>query len=155
MFLKDVSKQTLESLITFIYRGEVSVEQGHWNEFHNIAKALKIKGLADDTRAKSLYFPAPKTTWSPPSQYQSTRTVQIGNIATPSNYYHQSSNGYQQEDDINYGDNDDNMDDSSMKHQLDVQDNQWDSNYYDNGADHNETNENVSKVKRIKRNIGG
>lgn len=170
--MKDVSKQTLESLITFIYCGEVSVKQEHWEEFHNTAKALEIKGLADGTCAKSLCFPAPKSTGSPPSQYQLNRTAQIGN-PTPSNYYQRSSNGYQQQDDFNYGENNESAeksnelgnhyddtvtDDSSMKHQLDAQDNQWDSNYYDNqsdGGDKKPAAANVPKAKRAKPSSNG
>lgn len=39
--------QTMEGLITFIYRGEVKVKHECLDEFMNAAKALKIQGLND------------------------------------------------------------------------------------------------------------
>lgn len=51
--MKDVSKQTLERLITFIYCGEVNVGQGNVTEFLHMANELKIKGLADDSHGRS------------------------------------------------------------------------------------------------------
>lgn len=46
--MKDVSKQTMDSLMTFMYKGEVDVKRDLLVDFMNTAQALKIKGLADD-----------------------------------------------------------------------------------------------------------
>lgn len=79
--MKDVSKQTLEDLITFIYYGEVNVEHGNFDEFQKTAAALKIKGLngilnhskssvgLDFTRATPVVHNG--------SQYQSTQTIRV------------------------------------------------------------------------------
>lgn len=46
--MKDISKQTMASLMAFMYKGEVDVKRDLLLDFMNTAKALKIKGLADD-----------------------------------------------------------------------------------------------------------
>lgn len=51
--MKDISHQTLEGLIEFIYMGEVTVHQESLADFLNTAKSLKIKGLIDQN-----YLPA-------------------------------------------------------------------------------------------------
>lgn len=48
VYMKDVSKQTMESLMSFMYKGEVDVKRDLLLDFMNTAQALKIKGLADD-----------------------------------------------------------------------------------------------------------
>lgn len=45
--MKDVSKHTLDNLISFIYYGEVNVQQEHEADFMNAAIALNIKCLAE------------------------------------------------------------------------------------------------------------
>lgn len=45
--MKDVSKQTLENLISFIYCGKVNIERDALADFFKTAKALQIKGIAD------------------------------------------------------------------------------------------------------------
>lgn len=86
MFLTDVSKQTMDDLITFIYSGEVNVEEGDLASLLNTAKALKIKGLLDDCYAPQ----ASNSTWTAPafnrSQYQSTRTIRIQNRPPTSDF---------------------------------------------------------------------
>lgn len=74
MFLKDVSKQTLDDLVAFMYSGEVNVNQKNVNAFLDTAKAFKIKGLFDDIddNASERSSPAPHG-----SQYQSTQTVPV------------------------------------------------------------------------------
>lgn len=75
MFLKDVSKQTLEDLIKFIYSGEVNVNQKNVNEFLDAAKIFKIKGLFDDSDDNNT------SRWSSSaqngSQHQSTQTIPV------------------------------------------------------------------------------
>lgn len=53
VFLKDISKKAIIDLITYIYRGEVNVEQECLEEFMNTAHALNIKGLADCNYSQS------------------------------------------------------------------------------------------------------
>lgn len=74
MFLNDISKQTLDDLITFMYSGEVSVNQKNVDAFLDIAKAFKIKGLFDDSdeNASRQSSPVPHG-----SQYRSTQTVPV------------------------------------------------------------------------------
>lgn len=45
VFLKDVSASALDQLLTFMYRGEVSVRQDELNSFIKTGEALQIKGL--------------------------------------------------------------------------------------------------------------
>lgn len=75
VFLKDVSKQTLENMITFMYSVEVSVNQKNVNEFIDIAKAFKIKGLFDDRDDNNESRPSSPA--SNGSQYQSTQSVAV------------------------------------------------------------------------------
>lgn len=79
--MKDVSKQTLENLITFIYCGEINGYQKDMAEFLSIAKELKIKGLADDNNySQELFFGSQSTNLACSTpvfngrQYQSTQT---------------------------------------------------------------------------------
>lgn len=98
--MKDVSKQTLEDLLTFIYRGEVNVNQNDLVAFFNTAKALKIKGLIDESFTQAFDVRTPASNWSSLAQngfqYQSSQTVIIKNVAnsvaSPSNYYQGSTN---------------------------------------------------------------
>lgn len=76
--MKDVSKQTLEDLITFIYYGEVNVEHGNLDEFQKTAAALKIKGLASHSNISfGPDFTRPTPVVHNGSQYQSTQTIQV------------------------------------------------------------------------------
>lgn len=94
--MKDVSKETLEDLITFIYSGQVDVKQEHLEDFFNTAKALDINGLTDGGYANSYDMqPAEpnsfvKRTYEG-AQYQSTRTIPVSdqtksNLSEPSQY---------------------------------------------------------------------
>lgn len=84
VFLKDVSKETLEDLITFIYSGQVDVKQEHLEDFFQTAKALDIKGLTAGGYANSddMQPTVPnsfvKQTFEG-AQYQSTRTIPVPN----------------------------------------------------------------------------
>lgn len=76
--MKDVSKQTLEQLITFIYCGEVNVGKENVTEFLRTAKELKIKGFSDGYHEYSSGSRATDVTGTTPvfngRQYQSTQT---------------------------------------------------------------------------------
>lgn len=77
VFMKDVTKQALEDLITFIYCGEVKVSEECFEDFLNTAKALRIRGLDDRCYERAFYSPESKPNRSTPSQFQSTQTVHV------------------------------------------------------------------------------
>lgn len=81
--MKDISKQTLDDLITFIYSGEVNLNQNNLENFLSTAKALQIKGLIDDSYLYPFNAKASNSVWETNngSQYQSTHTVRIQNLA--------------------------------------------------------------------------
>lgn len=104
MFLKDVSKQTAEDLITYIYNGEVNVASECLANFLNVAKALNIKGLNGGSHSQSRESNSLKRTRSDDGsngiQYQSTginqplgsksslkRTKPVQVCPTESNYF--------------------------------------------------------------------
>lgn len=80
--MKDVPKETLYSLMKYIYCGEVNVNREHLDEFISTAKSLKVKGLIDDQNPQfsqcqpmNLSFAAPEMASKPNIrgfQYQST-----------------------------------------------------------------------------------
>lgn len=47
VFLKDVRCAEMKSLLEFMYRGEVSVDQDRLSSFLKVAESLQIKGLAE------------------------------------------------------------------------------------------------------------
>ena len=53
VILKDVSYVDMRSLLEFMYRGEVSVEQERLTVFLHIAEMLRIKGLTEVSEEKS------------------------------------------------------------------------------------------------------
>lgn len=72
--MADASKQTIEDLITFIYCGEVNVEQDNLQDFLKTANALQIKGLLNGYG--ECHSQTPTSNFSR-SQYQSSRTSRI------------------------------------------------------------------------------
>lgn len=116
--MKDVSKQTLEDLITFIYFGEVNVEQRNLDEFKKIVAALKIKGL-DGLIIHSNRNIGPVSTRSTPvvhhgSQYQSTQITQVhwhagDEFKGVQNSAHDNIDGFSDWADWNSGPNHDEM----------------------------------------------
>lgn len=48
VFMKDVSYIAMNDLLTFMYQGEVQVNQEHLTTFIKTAEALQIKGLTSD-----------------------------------------------------------------------------------------------------------
>lgn len=155
VFMKDVSKQTLEHLITFIYRGEVNVNQENLDEFFTTAKALEIKGLADENYVHSSIFPAPEPTWSKPLknalQYQSSQTVpmpfSLNSDPAPSNDHEQQDNFDDDYQCFGLGE-----DDSTMDQQLNVlSSDQCDANHCGSGANKKQMEFIAPKPKRMKR----
>lgn len=177
VFMKDMSKQTIEDLITFIYCGEVKVPHKNVDDFLKTAKVLKIKGLADGRYENAFDSLASTSTWSAPAynrlQYQSSQTVQVPKLANY-NLADSSDDAFQIQDDFIYGNtnsmsgngpemdinpnNDFNSydlgnEDSVMDLALDEQNYQWNA---DSKNDFDETppTANILQVKRSKRNMG-
>lgn len=177
--MKDVSKQTLEDLITFIYRGEVNVNQNDLEGFFNTAKSLKIKGLenGNDAQSKSSCRSTPTKNGF---QYQSSRTVQIPTPArsysASANYSQQSWNDYKQQECfasqasnemssnmvnemVNSFDDDcqgydyaiNDGGDSVLNHKFDAQSDQWNIELHTNAADEKKTDTKPPKAKRAKQ----
>lgn len=91
--MKDVSKQTLEKLITFIYCGHVNLNESDLKDFFETAHALEIDGLTSDICLDYIDPSAPSDSERAiPAingiQYQSTATVRC----------HGSDNGIQDHD---------------------------------------------------------
>lgn len=171
--MKDVSKQTLQNLLTFIYRGEVKVNRDDLNEFITIANSLKIKGLADDNFDLSFNFPAAKPSSSKPFQYQSSqmaRSIPLAVNSEPAspNYYQHSSSDHEQHDNFDNGNTnqvteigyelDNNYDDDYQCYgtgednsTMDQKFNVPSGNHHDSGADDKQLVFIATNAKRVKR----
>ncbi|XP_067615387.1 protein tramtrack, alpha isoform isoform X1 [Eurosta solidaginis] len=66
VILKDVPYSDMKSLLDFMYRGEVSVDQERLTAFLRVAESLRIKGLTEVNDDK----PSPVTPTPPPPQLQ-------------------------------------------------------------------------------------
>lgn len=173
--MKDVSKQTIEDLITFIYCGEVKVAQENVDDFLQTAAALKIKGLADGCYEQADDSRASTSTWSAAAynrlQYQSSRTVQIpksANHKVAHSSYNAFQNDFEHENSESFNENIEDMDtninigsyvnymnndDFSVNQKFKIGNDQWDTDSK-NGFDETPTTATASKAKRSKRNVG-
>ena len=52
IFMRKCNRETIVQLLDFIYNGKVSVEENNIQEFTDLARELKIKGLQDDLKTK-------------------------------------------------------------------------------------------------------
>lgn len=75
--MKDVSRECLAELITFIYTGEVNVKECNLKDFLSIANALEIKGLAYENSTQ----PADPLANTNGLQYQSMQTLRVQNTS--------------------------------------------------------------------------
>lgn len=175
MVLDNVSSQSVQNLITFIYHGQVTVEEENLQEFLKVAKIFQIKGLNDD-EILSANDP----------QLRSAGAVKactkIGNgakakkplniIQSQWNTYHQEVTEYdsygnviytnadeaeefESETKNDYSDNGNYMDDTdySMNGSTSEYSEYWNNdagNYFDNGMEMQQSN--GSEVKRSRRN---
>lgn len=77
VILKDVPFADMKSLLDFMYRGEVSVDQERLTAFLRVAESLRIKGLTEVNDEKPPPPPQPPTskpsTPPPPSQHHQHR----------------------------------------------------------------------------------
>lgn len=69
-----MSHQTIASLITYIYCGEVNIEFEHLEEFRAIVKAFQIKGFDTDGNSKLI---SSRTTQATTSNEQNHRSKRI------------------------------------------------------------------------------
>lgn len=108
--MKDVSKQTVHNLITYIYRGEIDVNAKDLEEFINTAKALKLSGLTQEHEIQVIHpQPLQTTLASTPTynglQYQASQTIRVQNFedktttldSFQSNYFQALAQGSQQQ----------------------------------------------------------
>lgn len=56
VILKDVPYADMRSLLDFMYRGEVSVDQERLTAFLKVAESLRIKGLTEVNEERSVYL---------------------------------------------------------------------------------------------------
>lgn len=100
VFMKDVSKQTLHDLMTFIYRGEVNVTRANLEHFLNTAKVLKIKGLTDECPSHAFEYQTSTPSCSTPAhngcQFQSSHTIRIQSPANEQTFSDSVLPSYQQ-----------------------------------------------------------
>jgi len=53
LYLKGVSYRDMESVLSFMYHGEVNIAQEHLNNFLQVAEDLKVKGLTQENSSES------------------------------------------------------------------------------------------------------
>ncbi|XP_050728213.1 longitudinals lacking protein, isoforms H/M/V-like isoform X2 [Eriocheir sinensis] len=58
IFLKDVSGDECEALLTYMYRGEVSVSHDQIHRILRVANSLQVRGLADMEPSSSAILPS-------------------------------------------------------------------------------------------------
>ena len=82
VILKDITFADMKSLLDFMYRGEVSVDQDRLTAFLRVAESLRIKGLTEvnDEKPEKSETPAPQNV---PSQNASVQPPQLHRIQQP------------------------------------------------------------------------
>ena len=84
LYLKGVKYSDLQSILNFMYMGEVNVAQEELNSFLSVAEDLKVKGL---TQNQSEGHPGPKeqypNTKSEPQPLSSSQINRLGEYAPP------------------------------------------------------------------------
>lgn len=173
--MKDVSKQTLEDLIKFIYTGEANVAQDNLEEFFDTAKALEINGITDDGNIQGVSnSPSSARSTYNGLQFQSTQTIRYQSQSSTSSY-ERSSNVYQELDSFDQNRSNEkeenahgfvgNFDadsfgdgtgyvDASMDPNVESYGQQWNGEYYGNQSDGTPTTMVHQRAKRVKRVVG-
>jgi len=77
LYLKGVKYADLQSVLNFMYHGEVNVAQDELNSFLAVAEELKVKGLTQNNSSSS------NTKSSPPPPAKSSRSVDRDSSAAP------------------------------------------------------------------------
>ena len=62
IFMRKCQRETIIQLLEFIYNGEVTVEENNIQEFIDLARELKIKGLQDDLKTRFIETDSLNTT---------------------------------------------------------------------------------------------
>lgn len=140
--MKDVSHQVLQDLITYIYNGQVNIEQDNLDEFLKTAKALKIKGLDDDADSQQPTGRQPAHSSFHQSDYTAheqsltngRKRVNTAPAQSYPNQYQQSANEYQYQNQDDYKDENGNEMDGygEWEAQLEYD---HDNNYGENSGD--------------------
>ncbi|KAF0302683.1 Longitudinals lacking protein-like [Amphibalanus amphitrite] len=73
VIMRDIPYKDMAALLTFIYQGEVTVSEEELPSFLKTAKALEVRGLTDDERAKAAGGSAP-----PPQSASATNRAPSG-----------------------------------------------------------------------------
>lgn len=79
VILKDITFADMKSLLDFMYRGEVSVDQDRLTAFLRVAESLRIKGLTEvnDDKPEKTETPAPQNqTGQTPTQPPQLHRIQ-------------------------------------------------------------------------------
>ena len=78
LYLKGVKYADLQSVLNFMYHGEVNVAQDELNSFLAVAEELKVKGLTQNNSSSSNTKSSP-----PPSSAKASRSVDRDSSAAP------------------------------------------------------------------------
>lgn len=87
VILKDVPYSDMRSLLDFMYRGEVSVDQDRLTAFLRVAESLRIKGLTEVNEEKC-DIPSITSSLLQPQQTQSSQSQQQGGATNPPPHLH-------------------------------------------------------------------
>jgi len=91
VYLKDVSSRQLEMLLSYMYRGEINVEEGDLVKLLQTAKGLGVKGLSEVDDQNAVNFgkknhPAPKTDHSSSKKRARTEEFQTVKVKQVEGY---------------------------------------------------------------------
>lgn len=101
LILKDITLADMKSLLDFMYRGEVSVDQERLTAFLRVAESLRIKGLTEVSDDKPAAAPVAATTQTPAAASNSNNnnggTASNNNSCTAAVQQHQQKQPQQQQ----------------------------------------------------------
>ena len=76
LYLKNIKYSDLQSVLNFMYHGEVNVAQEELNSFLAVAEDLRVKGLTQNSQSSAANTNSqPSKPTPPPQQQQSTRSI--------------------------------------------------------------------------------
>ena len=146
IYLRGIKQSDLQSIINFMYHGEVNVAQQDLRSFMMLAQDLKVKGLYQNQDiTKTKIQPSASSSSCPPlkaapvrkpsASRQSTSTPTSMTPATESNY-------------------DDNIENIKIKTETDVSDNNGDNNFYRHSPDHIATDNDIMDFGALPPPVG-
>ncbi|XP_023327406.1 protein tramtrack, beta isoform isoform X5 [Eurytemora carolleeae] len=83
LYLKDVRWEDMQSILTFMYQGEVNVAQDQLTSFLAVAEDLKVKGLTQSPKSDPHSSAGSKESKPEPSHKRSSSTSNINGGAAP------------------------------------------------------------------------